>query len=283
MSSAFAGPGEPPVPPGSDPGGVAVAVIDSGVNYTLPFIAQRLARDPQGRLLGHDYADGDSEPFDVVPEGAKRGKRHHGTSVASILLQEAPGIRLIPYRYHPSNFDTFARFVEHVARGPARIVSMSLGGYRIEDWTSFRDAAAARPEILFIVSAGNEGRDIDDHPVYPAVFELPNIIVVTSSDAFGRLPRDANWGVRSVDISTPGEQVETRDHRGARIRASGSSFAVPRVAALAARMKRANPRWDAARLKSELLKLAVPSPGERTPMTRHGWIANPALAGPPAR
>ena len=42
----------PPVPPGEDPGGVTVAHIDSGVNYLLPGIAVRLARDPEGTALG---------------------------------------------------------------------------------------------------------------------------------------------------------------------------------------------------------------------------------------
>ena len=37
--------GKPKVPPGRDPGGVAIAVIGSGVDYTLTNIARRLARD----------------------------------------------------------------------------------------------------------------------------------------------------------------------------------------------------------------------------------------------
>ena len=42
----------------------------------------------------------------------------------------------------------------------------------------------------------------------------------------------------------PAEQVEVTDFRGARGTASGSSYAVPRVAALAARLKAANPDWS---------------------------------------
>ena len=279
-TQALAGEGEPKVPPGVDPGGVAVALIDSGVNYTLPHIAPRLARDKDGNLVGHDFADGDDTPYDIVPGGRSPLARRHGSAVASILLAEAPDARLIPYRYHPKDFATFARFVEHVAKGPARIVSMSLGGYRIGDWQHFREAAAAHPEILFVVSAGNDGRDIDKMPIYPPGFDLGNMIVVTSSDDFGRLPRESNWGVMNVDVSTPGEQIETRDHLGARKITSGSSYAAPRIAALAARFKAAHPDWDTQRLKAEILALAAPSPGERVPKTRHGWIANPAIAGP---
>lgn len=282
--TAVAGEGEPPVPAGRDPGGVAVALIDSGINYTLPHIVPRLARDAGGKLLGHDFDDGDNEPFDIVPgrEGAAFAL-HHGTSVASILVREAPDVRLVPYRFDPRDFRSFARIVEHIAKGPARIATMALGGSRQEDWQLFAEAAAAHPEILFIVSAGNDGRDIDQEPVYPASFDLQNTIVVTSSDDFGRIPGDSNWGVTSVDISTPGEQITTRDHRGAIRQASGSSYAVPRIAALAARLKEANPAWSTQALKSAVLAFAVSPRRATTPRTRHGWIVNPALAGPQVR
>lgn len=276
------GAGEPPVPDGEDPGGVAVAVVDSGINYTLPHVAGRLARDPDGRLLGRDFADDDRRPYDVVPGGGSRPARHHGTAVASILLREAPEARIVPYRFHPEDYDSFARIVRHIAEGPARIAVMALGGYREQDWAPFRRAAAAHPEILFVLSAGNDGRNIDEKPVYPAAFGLSNAIVVASSDDFGRLPPESNWGPESVDISTPGERITTRDHTGAIQQASGSSYAVPRIAALAARLKAAHPAWGTQELKAAILELAVASPGERIARTRHGWIANPALAGPKA-
>ena len=42
----------PAVPSADDPGGITVALIDSGVNYLLPEINRRLARDGAGKLLG---------------------------------------------------------------------------------------------------------------------------------------------------------------------------------------------------------------------------------------
>lgn len=282
-SAALAGSHEPPVPPGEDPGGIAVAIVDSGVNYTLPMVAKRLARDESGEILGYDFQDNDKCPFDLVP-GQKPGSgRHHGTRVAGIFLREAPTARLIPYRYRAHSFETFARIVEEVAEGPARIIIMSLGGYRKGDWMQFHEAAQARPEILFIISAGNDGRNIDEEPIYPSGFRLDNAIVVGSTDNFGRLPVASNWGPETVDISTPGEEIETFDHTGAKTYVSGSSFAVPRVAALAARLLQANPEWTAKDIKKAITSLAGPAPGDRVKRTRYGWIANPALAGPAVR
>lgn len=267
----------PPVPTGEDPGGVPVAHVDSGVNYLLPEIALRLARNDAGALLGYDFRDDDDRPADLDPSRPAFFPIRHGTSVASVLLAEAPGVRLVPIRHPGSSFALFADVVEFVASGPARIVLMPLGGYKEADWKAFSQAAVARPEILFILSAGNDGRDIDAEPVYPAALRLENSIVVTSSDAFGRIAPGANWGAGTVDLAVPGERIEVIDHNGVKTRASGSSYAAPRVAALAARLAALHPEWDAKTLKQAVLELASPLPRARTPKLRHGWIANPAL------
>ena len=267
----------PPVPPGTDPGGVAVAHVDSGVNYLLPAIAGRLARDGEGRLIGRDFADGDDRPADLDPSRPAFFPIRHGTTVASVFIREAPKARLVPIRHPGRDFDAFADVVAFIASGPARIVLMPLGGYRAEDWNAFLEAAADHPELLFILSAGNNGRDIVAEPVYPASFGLDNAIVVTSSDAFGRIAQGSNWGADQVDLAVPGEGIEVIDHRGARGRASGSSYAAPRVAALAARLLARDPGLSTRDLKAAILDLASPLPRARSPRTRHGWIANPAL------
>lgn len=267
----------PPVPPGGDPGGVAVAHVDTGVNYLLPQIAARLARGPDGALLGADLAEHDGRPFDLDPVRGPLFPRRHGTVVASLLLAEAARARLVPFRYPGEDAQGFADLVEAIAQSPARIVAMPLGGYRKADWQPFAAAAARHLELLFIISAGNEGRDIGLDPVYPAAFANENFLIVTSVDAFGRLPADSNWSAQHVDLAVPAERVAVIDHRGARASASGASYAVPRVAALAARFAAAHPDWDAARLKREILARAVPLPRAAAALTRHGWIANPAL------
>jgi len=265
----------PRVPDGADPGGVAVAAIDTGVNYLLPEIAARLARDEKGAILGADLYDEDGRPFDLDPLQGPLTPRRHGTATASILLAEAPKARLVPLRYPGRDPQAFARAVERIAEGPARIVLMPLGGYRAEDWRPFAEAAARFPDILFVLSAGNDGRDMDEFPVYPASFPNDNFLVVTSADPFGRLPRESNWGAEHVDIAVPGEQVPVIDHRGARGKASGSSYAAPRVAALAARFAAAHPDWDAGRIKAEIIGRAIPLPRGGDRPLRHGWLPDP--------
>ena len=92
-----------------------------------------------------------------------------------------------------------------------------MGSDDYEDWQCFETAARNLPDLLFIVSAGNNGRDIDVDPVYPASL-LQNMIVVSSADAFGRLGQGSNYGTQNVDLLVPAEEIEVIDHRGARAR-----------------------------------------------------------------
>ena len=74
----------------------------------------------------------------------------------------------------------------------------------------------------------------------------------------------------------PGDRVAVIDHRGAKGKASGSSFAVPRIAALAARLLARNPGWRAAELKRAIVGRARPSRFYETLPVRYGWIPDPA-------
>ena len=84
----------PPVPAGDDPPGIPIGLVDSGVNYLLPEIASRLARTPDGEILGYDYWDLDQRPFDALPSLDPFFPEHHGTPTASLVLEEAPVAKL---------------------------------------------------------------------------------------------------------------------------------------------------------------------------------------------
>ncbi len=265
----------PPLPAGRDPGGVTVALVDSGVNYLLPEIAGALARDATGEALGYDYWDMDQRPFDANPARSPFFPARHGTLVASVLLREAPGTRLIPYRYPRPDMSRMAALVEDAAAKGARIVSLSMGSNRREEWRPFEAAAEAHPEILFLASAGNDDRDIDEQPVYPAALALDNMIVVTSADGFGRPAERSNWGKQAVDLLVPGERIPVLTFQGEPGEASGSSFATPRVAALAARLLARRPEWSAAELKAAILAKARMTDAGLAPTVAYGWIADP--------
>lgn len=263
----------PAVPGRPDPDGISVGLIDSGVNYTIEPFAGRLARDPDGALLGRDFWDGDDRPFDVDTGRSAFFPLHHGSAVMSVLIAEAPTSRVLPVRYPRPEMAKMADAVDWLASHGVRIVNMAMGSNSKAEWQAFADAAHRHPRLLFIISAGNDGRDIDKQPVYPAALGLSNTIVVTSSELDGRLAQGSNWGAEGVDIMTPGERVPVVDHRGAPGKASGSSFAVPRITALAVRALAKNPDWHGPELRDWILKRARPLSGPK--LTRYGWIPDP--------
>jgi len=263
----------PPVPAGRDPGGVLVAMVDSGVNYLLPEIAGRLARGADGGILGYDYWDMDHRPFDANPARSPFLPQRHGTRTASVLLREAPGARLVPYRYPRPELARMAELVEHAAANGVVIISLSLGSRDAAEWTAFSEAVAAHPEMLFVVSAGNDGRDLDAHPVYPAALPHRNLVTVTSSDLGGGLAAGSNWGADTVDLLVPGEAIPAISFTGRPVVGSGSSFAAPRVAALAARLLEAHPAWRAPELQRAIFARAVAMPGG---LARIGFIDDPS-------
>lgn len=263
-----------PWPEGDDPGGVRVALVDSGLAYDLPLFASRLARDDDGEPIGFDFWDMDPWPYDGDTSRGPFLPIRHGTAVASILAREAPNAALVPYRYPRPDMSRLTDLVEHALEHGIKIIAMPLGSRNPDDRKAFEDALKDK-DVLAIVSAGNDGRDIDNDPVYPAGLELENILTVTSADAFGRLATGSNWGGKSVDIMLPAENIEVTDFRGATGVTSGSSYAVPRLAALAARILADDPGLTVPELKARILERASPSPFERQGAVATGWIPDP--------
>jgi len=266
--------------PGPDQtGSIPVGMVDSGVNYLLPDINLRLARDDDGRILGYDFWDLDGLPFDAHPVDSGFFVQRHGTRTASLLLREAPMAALVPYRYPRPDMTRMQAVIERAAADGVAILGMPLGGIQADVWIAFEQAARAHPELLFVVSAGNDGRDIDDEPVYPAALQLDNMIVVTSADDFVRPAERTNWGRRSVDFMVPAENVDAVDFSGEPIRVAGSSYAVSRVTALAARIKASRPASGALEIIEEIRRNWTYSDERTRRWVASGYIADPLSGG----
>lgn len=263
-----------PWPDGVDRGGVRVGFIDSGLAYDLPVFQDRLARGPDGQPLGYDYWDLDPWPYDGDTSRGRFLPIRHGTAVASVFAREAPNAAIVPYKYPRPDMSRLGNIVAQAAADGVRILAMPLGSNDKDDWTAF-EAALAKHDILAIVSAGNNGRDIDAQPVYPAAIPATRILTVTSADEFGRLAQGSNWGRTHVDVMVPAENLQIIDFRGASGVASGSSYAVPRLAAMAARILADKPELTALELKQDILGRATPSLFERNDVLAAGWIPNP--------
>ena len=251
--------------------GIKVAIVDTGVNYNLDFIADKISRIDESNLTGYDFEDNDSLPYDIDTGRSVFFPMHHGTSVSSIILREAPMSELVVYRFPRSEMCKFENLIEHISVNKIKIVNLSMGSVNKDDWQCFYKAAKSNKNILFFVSAGNDGKNIDFDKIYPASFDLENIIVITSSDISGNLAQGSNFGSVSVDFLIPGEQIPVIDHRGVKTNASGSSFAVPRVVAMAIRILSNNTNANILDIKSKLISRAIRS----NEKVKYGWIPDP--------
>ena len=261
-------------PAGKDNGGPRIALIDSGLAYDLPLFRNRLARDEAAIPIGYDFWDLDALPYDGDTARNVFQPIRHGTPVASIIAREAPDAALIPYRYPRPDMSRLGEIVMSAGKAGARIISMPLGSRKKSDWLTFEAAMKAHPEMLAIISAGNNGEDIDANPLWPSALKLENIIVVTSSDAFGHLAEGSNWGANSVDLMVPAENQPVVDFRGAKGRASGTSYAVPRIAALAARILAKSSELSTLALKAEIFSRAAKP--RKDGLVAVGWIIDPS-------
>lgn len=288
---------KPKVPTGSDPGGVAVAIIGSGVNYTLPQIANRLARDGEGDIIGLDFIDRDNRPFDVAgPDATPDGIRPMGTTLASVLLGDAK-IRLVPVRIGMGEPRQFGGAIAFVASTPARIAIVAHSSTNRADWETFEQTAkTVAANVLFIIPAGDVGQDLDKQPHYPASLQLQNAIVVTTAEAGGCpiLTTLANYGDGTVDLAVRTVAMEGVGFNGMAVSVGGSAYAAALAARKAAELLGTNAGMTAVDLKAKIGTLTkphlVPTPPRSmssAPRTRFGVLEDPPgstiCAGEPHR
>jgi hypothetical protein len=241
-----ADPAKPAVPAGRDPGGIAVALIGNGIDYSQPSIAPRLARDGEGELIGWDFVDDDRRPL-----GSAAGIE---TSQANLLLHETTSARLIVVRTSDSRMDAFISAIAFVAQTPARIVLVSSPPDPQERRIGLLETARRAPALLFVASA----KLIGQHAA--SVGNRRNILVVS---------------VRGDGASPPGPPAPSADvsvetAAGAGVTAMADDVAVARIGALAARVLATEHQPDGASLKQRILELANPGrvPGQER------WFAN---------
>ena len=111
--------------------------------------------------------------------------------------------------------------------------------------------------MLFVVAAGNgdksgKGINIDESPVYPAAFDLDNIISVASMRLDGNLDPSSNYGLSGVDLAAPGKYILSTISGNQYAYMSGTSTA-PMVTGAAAMIKSAYPDTDTGKLRELIL------------------------------
>jgi subtilisin family serine protease len=206
---------------------VKVAVVDTGIDYPHPDLADNIWTntgevpgngfddDSNGYVddvHGYDFIDRDSDPVDE--EG-------HGTHVAGTIGavgNNAIGVTGVGWRTQTMALRAATaggRFTDaaiaeafaYAARNGARVVNGSFGGSFPSQTVS--DAITAAPNVLFVFAAGNDAADNDTDPRYPCAYPQANIVCVAASDLDDQLAGFSDYGATTVDLAAPGRRIDS--------------------------------------------------------------------------
>lgn len=217
---------------------IIVAVIDTGIDEKHEDLARNLwtnkgetGKDSLGRDKATNGVDDDANGFiddvhgwNFVSNNNKLDDNHgHGTHIAGIIGAEAgngkgiigiaPEVSLMVLKYYDpkvnnsDNLKATVAAIHYAVKMGAHIINYSGGGTEFSQDERDAIAAAEKKEILFVAAAGNERSNSDKHHYYPADYHLRNIISVTAIDPSTEVLTSSNYGVETVDIAAPGQNI----------------------------------------------------------------------------
>lgn len=107
--------------------------------------------------------------------------------------------------------------------------------------------------ILMVSAAGNDGENNDQHPIYPASYDLTNVISVAATDEDDELASFSNYGENSVHVAAPGVGINSTWRNDRYEHASGTSMSTPHVSGLIGLLSSYHPTYTHNNLKNVVL------------------------------
>lgn len=221
--------------------GVRVAVLDTGLDFSHPLFA--------GRIAGpvYDFVSNDLSPDDE-PNGRGSG---HGTFVAGLITLTAPQATLLPLRVFDRDGRgtsyNIARAIRFAADHGAKVINMSFGLVRSDKLIQEAMDYAYRRLVYFVGSAGNENRDGIQFPADTS----NRVISVTSTTANDIKAPFANFN-KNMDVAAPGVSLYSAYPGRRWAWWSGTSFSTALVSGEAAILLAIDPRLKPSDLKKAI-------------------------------
>lgn len=225
-----------------NPEPVVIAVVDSGIDYTHPDLADNMWKNPgeipgnqiddDGNgyvddVYGYDFVNNDSDPKDDY---------FHGTHVAGIIgavANNGVGItgmnwnaRLMALKFMRTDgagpLSAAMACIDYAVKMGAKVINNSWS-FTYPGLTSLPASPSSEPVqslrftiqkadqagVVFVAAAGNGGLNADYLPNYPAAYTVGNVLSVTATDNKDQLANFSNYGSVSVDMGAPGVLIES--------------------------------------------------------------------------
>ncbi|MBE6911748.1 MAG: hypothetical protein E7473_04395 [Ruminococcaceae bacterium] len=235
---------------------ITVAIVDTGIDYTHSELQGRIWVNEDE--IAANGIDDDGNGFvddangwnfynnsNVVYKGSEDDHGTHGAGTIAAISNNEEGIsgiaqsdnikvmsvKALGGKDGSGTTASIIRAIQYAEANGAVICNLSLG-------TSNNDRALyevmKNSNMLFVVAAGNESRNTDRSPVYPASCDLPNIISVANLNYDGNLHYSSNYGKTTVDIAAPGSYILSTTSGNEYSYMTGTSMSAPMVSAAAA-------------------------------------------------
>lgn len=149
--------------------------------------------------------------------------------------------------------DSVIRAIQYAEANGASICNLSMG---TDSYDRALRQTIADSDMLFVISAGNDGANTDQDPCYPASFDLNNIISVANLRPDGTLHSTSNYGAETVDIAVPGTCILGLTADDTYSYMTGTSMSAPILSAAAAMLDSYTGGLSAAEMKEILLSTA---------------------------
>ena len=235
---------------------IVVAVIDTGVDETHSFFKM----DNEDNRILPSNRPADNSPSVLVKDYT------HGTHVAGIIVNNTPEnvrIRSFNYFFYRSYLDKVVTTttklyseIELAISENVDVINMSLGGKGSSLSVEQSIKNAVSHNIPVVCSAGNENDSVNNY--YPASIEAT--ITVGATNSLNEPWQFSNYG-SLVDLSAPGEDINSSIPYDKCEYKDGTSMAAPFVSAAAAVLKTVIPGITPQQIKDRLKNTAYVPPG----------------------
>jgi len=192
--------------------GIIVAIVDSGVRYTHEDLAANMWKDPVTGAHGVNVLLGSDDPDD---------DQGHGTMIAGILGgvgNNEKGTVGVAWKLQIMACKFVNRFAEGAisdaiacfdfARNKGAAVINASWGIDYDSRALFNVMRRMRDsDVIVVAAAGNDAKNLERSPFYPASYDLDNIVSVAATTREDDMLFVSNFGAKSVDLGAPGEKI----------------------------------------------------------------------------
>ena len=219
----------------------------------------------------------------VVYSGERKDS-FHGTHVAGIIAQVrhnnlggdgvADNVEILPVRAVPNGDEydkDIALAIRYAVDNGAKVINGSFGKdyspHAAWVWDAIKYAESK--DVLIVFAAGNDGKDIDKEPSFPADTKdkkteiAKNVLTIGAlNNKFGEnmVADFSNYGQKNVDIFAPGVEIYATVTDNKFKYEQGTSMASPNAAGVAALIRSYYPSLKAAQVKQIIMQSGTAVP-----------------------